>query len=211
MPIVTVSRQYGAGGSAIAAAVADALRWRLLDNAIVDRVAERLGIAPREVERREERVPSLGERLAEALTLGAPEALPAPGGAAPAATGEERLLAGTARVLRDAAAEGPIVVVGRGAQLVLGGRDDALHVLCYAPRPVLIERIAARQGVSPHEAARLVDETNRRREQYAARHWGRRWLAPEHYHLCLNTGWLGLDGAAHVAVLAAREKFGAGA
>ncbi|MGZ8379193.1 MAG: cytidylate kinase family protein, partial [Gemmatirosa sp.] len=43
MPIVTVSRQFGAGGSELAARVAEALGWPLLDNALLDEVAARLG------------------------------------------------------------------------------------------------------------------------------------------------------------------------
>ena len=43
MAIVTISRQYGSGGSDVAARIALALGWPLLDNAIIDRVAEKLG------------------------------------------------------------------------------------------------------------------------------------------------------------------------
>ena len=43
MAIVTISRMYGSGGSLVARRVADALGWDLLDNAVVDSVADRLG------------------------------------------------------------------------------------------------------------------------------------------------------------------------
>ena len=41
-----------------------------------------------------------------------------------------------------------------------------------------------------------------------ARHWGRSWKAPENYHLCVNTGWLGVSGAADLVVEVARARFG---
>ncbi len=64
---------FGSGGSEVAARVADGLGWTLLDNALVERVAARLGRTPVEVQAIEERVPSLAERLADALALGSPE------------------------------------------------------------------------------------------------------------------------------------------
>ena len=73
MPVITISRMFGSGGSEVAARVADGLGWTLLDNALVERVAARLGRTPVEVQAIEERVPSLAERLADALALGSPE------------------------------------------------------------------------------------------------------------------------------------------
>ena len=64
MPIVTVSRQYGSGGSEVAERVAASLGWKLYDNAVVEEVAARLRMTPAEVSAREERVPSLVERMA---------------------------------------------------------------------------------------------------------------------------------------------------
>ena len=75
MAVITISRLYGSGGSEVAQRVADTLGWELLDNAIVDAVAARLDMSAEEVEAREERVPSLVERLASAMTLGSPEML----------------------------------------------------------------------------------------------------------------------------------------
>jgi len=137
MPVITISRMFGSGGSEVAARVADGLGWTLLDNALVERVAARLGRTPVEVQAIEERVPSLAERLADALALGSPEIV-SPALSAPFPPTEERLLEVTERVIDDAVARGPVVLVGRGAQSYLAQRTDALHVFCYASRPALI-------------------------------------------------------------------------
>lgn len=205
MPIVTISRLFGSGGSDVAAHVADALGWTLLDNALVDRVAARLGRTPVEVQAIEERVPSLAERLADALALGSPEIV-SPALSAPLPPTEERLLEVTERVIDDAVARGSVVLVGRGAQSYLAQRSDALHVFCYAPRPALIARVVEREGISEEEAGRRVDETNKRREQYVRRYWQRSWHEPENYHLCVNTEWLGIEGAGELIARVARER-----
>lgn len=66
---------YGSGGSEVAGAVAHELEWSLLDNAVVDAVAERTGLTTSEVAAREERVPSLVERLADAMRMSSQEML----------------------------------------------------------------------------------------------------------------------------------------
>jgi cytidylate kinase len=207
MPLITVSRMVGAGGAELAARVAATLGWQLVDNALVDSVAQRLGVPVADVVEREERVPTLVQRLADALALGAPELLTG-STSTPLPPSEERILEVTANVIEEAVASGPTVLVGRGAQWVLGEREDSLHVFCYASRPELAARVAARLSLSLKDAEKYVIESNKQREQYVRSHWNRAWLAQENYHLCLNTGWLGIDRAASIVVKVAREHFG---
>jgi cytidylate kinase len=202
MSTITISRMYGSGGSDIAARVAQQLGWSLFDNAVVDAVAERLGISASEVQAREERTPSLVERLASALAVASPEILPPPTEQLPPS--EERLAQVTRRIIEEAVARGNAVLVGRGAQSILGQRADVLHVFCYAPRDALARRVAERRGVSIADAEKIVDETNKQREQYVRTVFKRSWKAHENYHLCVNTDWLGIEGAANLVVAAAR-------
>lgn len=204
--IITISRMFGSGGSEIAGRVATTLGWQLLDNDLIDSVAQRLGVPADEVAAREERVPTMVQRLADALALSAPEAMP-PMAAGPLPPSDERIVEVTALVIREAVAKGHAVIVGRGAQSMLAERGDVLHVFCYAPRTALIARISARTGLGKEEAVKLVDETNRHREQYVRTHWRRGWRDFDNYHMLLNTEWLGVNGAAELIVHVARERF----
>ncbi|MEP6493207.1 MAG: cytidylate kinase-like family protein [bacterium] len=206
MPVITISRMYGSGGSEVAERVAQALGWSLFDNDMVDAVAERSGLTRAEVSAQDERVPSLVERLASALSLGSPEIMP-PVPSGPIETTEERIVAVTRRVIEEAVQAGPAVFVGRGAQCLLSERTDALHVFCFASRGALRRYAIDKFGVDAAEADRMVAHANKQREQYVKRHWNRNWLAPENYHLCVNTGWMGHDGAAELVVEAARRHF----
>jgi len=207
MPLITVSRQFGSGGSEVAERVARALDWHLYDNAVVDEVARRLGMQPAEVSAREERVPSLPERMASAMALGMPEVMPTVADLAMQPS-EERIVEMTRRVMEEAVQAGPAVLVGRGAQCMLASRADALHVYCYAPPAALVSYAITNLGIAREDAARIVAETNHNREQYVKRHWKRDWRDVANYHLCVNTAWLGLDGAAELIVQLARERFG---
>jgi cytidylate kinase len=205
--IVTISRMFGSGGSEIAERVALALGWELLYNAVVDAVAQRLGAVRADVAAREERVPSLVERLARAMALSSQEWL-APVSDAPMAPSEDRLAEMTRRVVEEAVARGPVVVVGRGAQSMLAAREDALHVFCYAERSALIRRTMEREDIAEAQAAKLVEESNRQREEWVRKHWSRAWRAHENYHLSLDTAWFGVEGAAELIVKLARERLG---
>jgi cytidylate kinase len=66
-----------------------------------------------------------------------------------------------------------------------------------------------REGISEEEADRMVKTKNQQREAYVKRMFGRAWLAPEHYHIMLNTAWLGQDRCVELVLELARERLGA--
>jgi CMP/dCMP kinase len=205
VPILTVSRLYGSGGSEVAARAAKLLGWSLLDNSVVDAVATRMGLSVAEVRDREERVPSLVERLTSAMAMGSQEwASPIADAKRPT---DEQLIEVTRHIIEEAIARGPLVVVGRGAQEMLAEREDALHVFCYAPRKALIARTMQREGGSAEEAAHLVDGTNKERDQWVRLHWERDRRAHENYDLSVNTERLGIEGSAQLIVSAAKSRF----
>ena len=84
-------------------------------------------------------------------------------------------------------------------------RSDALHAFCYAPMSALIATTMARHTLNADEAREKVIETNARRAKYVKRYWHRDWRDFSNYHLCLNTAWLGVNGAAEIITRAARR------
>lgn len=196
---ITISREYGAGGSSIAKLVAERLRWRVVDNQVLEEVARRAGLSPDDVARREERGPSFVERLARALTTATPELIGATEIEPPEAD-EARLVKITEQVVTDACVEGPAVLVGRAAVALLSRREDALHVRVVAPVAHRVVVIGDRLGVSPEEAARRIKAVDAHRARYHRQWYDRDWHDPRNYHLSLNTGWLGLERSADLVV-----------
>jgi cytidylate kinase len=64
-----------------------------------------------------------------------------------------------------------------------------------------------REGVSAEEATRLVEHTNKERDQWVRLHWERDRRAHENYDLSVNTERLGIEGAAQLVVSAAKIRF----
>lgn len=204
MAVITFSRQYGSGGSDIARLVAERLGWPLIDNEFVDRVADRAGMSVEEVQEQEERVPSLIERLARALTVSAPEMFAAAADPQAALPPEDRLVRLTEAVIAETVAQGDVVMVGRGAQAYLAERDGALHVYIVAPRDQRIAAAARRLDVTRAEAEATLDRVDDGRRRYVKLHYDRHWDDAANYDLVLNSGRYGYEGCAALIVAAAR-------
>jgi cytidylate kinase len=203
--VITISREYGAGGSEVARRVAATLGWSVIDNELVEEVAARAGVSPEQVAERDERVPGFVERLARTLALASPELVPIPvAGGTLEEVSERSLVRITERVVTEAAAQGRVVLVGRAAPAVLGRQEGALHVKLVAPKLVRLQMAIERLGVDPGVAERVLDDTDRQRERYHREYYGRDWGDAHNYDMVLNTARLGFEGAA--AVITGRAR-----
>ncbi len=207
MPVITISRQFASGGAEIAQLIGQQLGWTVIDNEFVDLVAQRSGLPTAEVERLEERVPGLLERLAQALALASPEVFVVTGETPTSGpSAEEDVVRITETVINEAAKHDNVVLVGRGAQAYLAQRDNVLHVFVVAPREVRVTRAMERLKVERKEAERRVDAIDGDRRHYVERYYGRVWGDAANYHLVLNSGWLSYQDIAGLVVNAVRMR-----
>jgi cytidylate kinase len=112
----------------------------------------------------------------------------------------------TERVIAEAALEGRVVLVGRGAQAVLAQRPDALHVYVVASNPWRERMAVERLGVHPAEASKAVDDTDEQRDRYVSTHYGRDRQDVANYDLVVNAERLGFEAAAGLIVVEARRR-----
>lgn len=204
--LITISRQYGAGGSEVARRVAEVLCWHVVDNELIARVAARAGLQPEEVAALEERVPTFVERLARTLAAATPELFPLPrAGGTVAPLEESDLVSITEAVVGEIAEGGRVVLVGRAAPAVLARRTDALHAKVVASKAYRIQVAAKRLGIPAAKAAEVLEETDRMRARYNREYYQRDWNDPVNFHMVLNTEALGMDGAAQLIVDRARQ------
>jgi cytidylate kinase len=204
MSVITIARQLGAGGAAVAQRLADSLGWRLLDRALVERIAAELQVEPEQVEAADERVESFVERLGTYLSEGYPDLHPTP--VLPRVSPE--LAARVARrLVAGVVDEGPCVIVGHGAQCVLRDERRAFHALVHSPYRVRVERARERYGISRDEAEERIRQSDANRRRYIREHFDSEWLDPTLYHLCVDVGRLGTEAAAELIRQAALGYF----
>ena len=214
MPVITLSRQFGAGGAQVGRALAERFGARYLDREIVARAAARAGIPEAEAAGYDERVPGLWQRIATALASSVPEvAVPAvpPEGLVVTAIGE-RLMAITRALVEEEAASGNVVIVGRGGGFILADRPEVLRVQLHATIEVRLGFIRARLEELPADVrpddeslralCRSIDDA---RAAFVRRSFGADWMDARHYDLALDTGRLGLARCTELIEAGARH------
>lgn len=209
--LVTVSREMGSGGSYIGSRVAEILGYGFVDREILHHAAESIGASEESLEVVDERRPSLAERIATWISAGfedvsglrEPLVLPREGYPALLPT-EGDYLHLMQSVIRELAGRGNMVIVGRGAQLVLRDREDALHVHITAPFELRVQRISVREGISLEAATKRVRESDKNRSGYVRTFYQADWRSPGLYALIINTGKMELEEAVALVVEAAR-------
>ncbi|MDP9250328.1 MAG: cytidylate kinase-like family protein [Chloroflexota bacterium] len=205
MGVVTVSRQYGAGGLRVAPTIAKALDFSLVDRGLAEEAARRLGIDPQSVRDRDERAPAIVEEVGLALAAASPEM-----GLPPALELDDRSLAeATRRVILSLAATGGYVILGRGSQAVLANRPDACLISLVGDLPDRVARIVRSQAIDERTAAARCARVDGERARYVKRYYGADIRDPLLYDCVLNTSRLGLDEAAAAAITVARSKLSA--
>ena len=201
--VITISREYMAGGSDVAGRVAEALGWTVIDDALIDAVAERSGFTPEDVESLEESVPSFMERFAQSSALSSPEnLLSTPNAIEGPAT--VQLAHVTRKVIEEFGRRDRLVFVGRAAAAVLASERNAIHVRLVAGLESRVQEAMRQLGIGEEEARAAVEERDDGRARYHKELFGRDWSDPVNYHLVLNTEMIGRDGAAELVVARAR-------
>jgi cytidylate kinase len=206
MAVVTVSRQYGAGGLRVGRMIAEALGFTFVDREIALEAARRVGVDPEVVEGRDERVPALVEQLGMTLAAASP-----PFGVVPppieAYSLDDRALAeATRRVIASLAEAGGYVILGRGGQAILAKRPDAFHIALVGDVRDRARRVMNWQQLDERAAKARCEEIDGERSAYVRRFYGVSIADPLLYDCVLNTTRLGLEGAANIAIAAVREK-----
>lgn len=175
--VVTISRQMGSLGQDVASAVAARLGYRHVWREVINQAARRAG-APEAA-------------LAAIDDLGLLGICPSP----------KACLAyrqAVKQIMEELAGRGSVVIVGRAGQVILGGRLDVLHVRLFAPQPVRVARVAARQGITLECAQAQVEASDRSRRSYLRRYYHARWDDPDLYDLIINTYRVSPEAAAEL-------------
>lgn len=210
MTVITISREFGAGGSSVARLVADALGADLVDRELVSEVARRLEYPESTVESVDERPPSFADRLLLTLRYLAPaEGLAmAPDQSGGSLEPRIQIVSLTQELIREVARHGNAVIVGRGAAFVLRDHPNAFHVFLRAAEDVRVETVRERLLLSEHAARQRLHRTDAERATYLRRLYHADWQDSAHYDLVIDTGRLGIPRAAELIVETVAKRWG---
>jgi cytidylate kinase len=174
-----------------------------LDRAIPSEVAQRLAIPLDEAAARDDSIGSLLTRVALRL---APIGLAFGAETAPDAVDEESFKRATEAIIREHAATGSVVVLGRAGALVLRDDPRALHVRLDGPRERRIEQAVRLGGGDRADVEQRLAETDRAREAYVRHFYRADARDPALYHLTIDSTAIPLEAVVELIVLAASSR-----
>ncbi len=201
--IVTISREYGAAGLAVADGLAGALGYELLTDDLPKTVAERLGTSADAVSAIASADQPLPERLLAGLEMGTSDVVSNVVPESPADF-DESVRREIERTIRERAAAGNIVILGRNAGAVLGRRYDVLRVFLTAARDWRADRLVAAFGLSRAGALADMDRIDAARRKITKDRYGVRFGDARSYDLVVDVSRFDIAGATALVAAAVR-------
>lgn len=181
--IITIGREFGSGGRTIAKMAASQLHIPCYDNELLIKIAEESGFDKRFVEEHGESS-SFSSMIARGLS--------GRGGYGQFHM-DDYLWQAQRKVILDLAQKEACVIVGRCADNILRGKADCLNVFIYADPEKRAERIVSVYGDGDEAPKKRLKDKDKRRSAFYDYHTDCKWGDIHNYHLCLDSGTLGLE------------------
>ena len=182
--IIAISRQYGSGGREIGEKLAQTLGFGFYDQHLIEMAAEKGNYDLK-------RLKEVDEKKANMWLYSVPAENHIISGIRMPIN--DMLFALQTEVIRQVALKESCVIIGRCADSVLKDEKKLFSVFIYADLPSRIQRIMKRNGVSEKEAAETIKKMDKQRSCYYNFYSDKRWGKRESYHICLDSGRLGVD------------------
>ena len=198
--VVTISRQFGSGGSEIARLLAQESNLHYIDRQVIDEISHQLNVDVQQVTDQNEQPSDLAGHILEAVQASNPFVSNYSSllgqASARMLSRELAYFQLTQRVILELATQGNAVIVGRGSQFLLHNAPRTLHIYIFAPLPYRIETIMKRYDLDRSRAKQLIEQHDYEHDSYLRRYYGSDGHQPGLYHLLINTRLFSLDLAA---------------
>ncbi len=184
---VTIGRQYGSGGHAIAERLSKLMGIPYYDRDLIRLSSEKSGIEMGTLALHDERtssaslfrIPEKGNRITD---HGTPIV--------------DTLFLAQSQVIEDLAKQGSCIIIGRCADYVLRDRPECFSVFVTAPIEARIARIAERNHMSMSDAEMAVRKVDKQRRTYYEFYSDKEWGSAESYDLTVDSSQFGIEGTA---------------
>lgn len=191
---ITIGREYGSGGHAIAEKLGEKLNIPVYDKNILSLASEKSGVVETQLENEDERLsnPFFEPYVPYGIDTGSLS---------------ERLFVTQSKIIREKAGSESCIFVGRCSDDVLREWDDCIHIYIYAPRIDRIKRIMEVEDISDSLAAeKILRKIDKQRRSYYQFYTDRKWGSTEGKDLMINSSTLGIDGCVNLILSYLYEK-----
>jgi cytidylate kinase len=196
MAVITISRQFGAGGITLGRAVAERLGIPFLDEELIQMVAQKARVSTNWVASIEKEA---GGRLLKFVSgLVSRSLVDRVLDEQRGYIDEEIYVDLLQQIIRQIAAEGDAVIIGRGGQYVLRDEPNAFHILLVAAKEDRVRFMEEHYEMTPDRARKTVNLEDKRRANLYRKFGREDYDDSRLYHLVLNMSQLHMDVACQV-------------
>jgi cytidylate kinase len=190
--IITIGREYGAGGRSIAKKISETLGIPYYDKDIIKLTAEKTGFTEEMIHDTEEK-----DTARTIFNWFMPSAT---------ASGYDQAIIAQAQTIRHIARQGPCIIVGRGADYILRDFPNVVNVFVYADEEDKILYSMGANDESHDQAARRVRHVDAARESYYHYLTKGKWGNLKNYDITLNSSNVGKEACAEIIMAYASKK-----
>ncbi len=181
MGVITISREFGAGGETVARLVAEKTRFLLLNKETIMQGLAEFGIE--KPARRLEDLLKDEENDAKA----------------------RQYIDAMHDYMYDLAIRNDLVILGRGGSILFADYPPALHVRIIAQFTRRVQRVVKLYELKPETAVKLVKEQDQNKRLYYRQLFNQNWANLRAYNLVINTERVDLEDAADIIIAAYRN------
>lgn len=194
--IITLNREYGAGGHSIGTKVAEELGIELYDKDIIAEVVKKNGVSAEQVAEADEEISRTDTFIRSIVPVSYDM--------------KDSIFETEKSVILDFAKKGPCIILGRCSDLILREAGiDILNVYIYADMECRMKRAAELLGTEDAALiARTIKKHDHNRNSYYSYHSGCHLGEYRNYDLMLNSGLLGYDTCKDIIVKAYKTVAG---
>lgn len=193
MAVLTISRQFGAGGITLGKMIADKLGYTFADTEIIQEIAKEANVSPQWVEAFEKEA---GTKLSRVISSMVSQKwidriLKDERGY----LDEQIYLDYLVLIIAKMADEDNVVIIGRGSQYILNDHPDAFHILLVDEFDNRVKFLVDRYNMTPKKATQVVTNEDKRRINLYSKLGKVDFDNPNLYHLVLNMSRIDLESA----------------
>jgi cytidylate kinase len=193
MAVITISRQFGAGGETLGRMIADELEYTFADREIIQKITEAANVSPNWVKLVESEG---GTRLNKLVTkLVSQRWIDRVLGTEQGYLDEKIYIDYLVLIIAQLADEGDVVILGRGSQYILNDHPEAFNILLIDEAENRAKFLIENYKVSLKKATRSIKTEDLRRDNLYKKLGKTDYDDPTLYHMVLNMGKVNLDTA----------------
>lgn len=200
--IITIGRQYGSAGRQIGRALAEKLGIPCYDKELLDRASKDSGLCQELFENHDEKPTNsfLYSLVMDTYSFGYSSAafsdMPI----------NQKVFLSQFETIKNIAAEGPCVIIGRCADYALADNENCFSVFVHADLKTRVRRVAGIYNLTDAKAKDKIVKTDKRRASYYNYYTSKRWGEAESYDMCLDSGKFGIDGCVDMLLQAIKLR-----